>query len=124
MALHHISTSSELSSLHEQYSYVVVDCYADWCGPCRAIAPVYEKIAEIRSLPGHLAFAKLNVDDGDGELAGELGVSAMPTFLFFEDGSPVEVNGVHKLLGADMTALDSATASLHELATQRQAGGA
>lgn len=66
---------------------MVVDFYADWCPPCRAIAPVFSELADTHSATGQLAFAKVNVDHVDN-VASRYGVSAMPTFLFFQSGAP------------------------------------
>ncbi|KAK7746231.1 hypothetical protein SLS53_002188 [Cytospora paraplurivora] len=120
-SVHQLSSLAEVKSLSEQNSYFAVYCYADWLGDCRVALNLYEQAAEGRSLPGHLAFAKYNIEDDGGELASEFGVEAMPAFLFFEGGSPVEINGVARLIGVNPDALESATATLHERATQRQA---
>lgn len=74
---------------------MAVDFYADWCPPCRAIAPVFSKLADTHASKGKLAFAKVNVDHVK-DVAGRYGVSAMPTFVFFKDGLPkgVAVEGV------------------------------
>ena len=69
---------------------VVVDFYADWCPPCRAIAPIFSELADKYSSAGRLAFVKVNVDHVN-DVAGRYGVSAMPTFLWFEDGVPTGV---------------------------------
>lgn len=75
---------------------MVVDFYADWCPPCRAIAPVFSKLADDHALKGHLAFAKVNVDHVNA-VAGRYGVSAMPTFVFFKGAEPTPVLGVEKV---------------------------
>ncbi|PWW77723.1 thioredoxin-domain-containing protein [Tuber magnatum] len=64
----------------------IIDCYAVWCGPCKVISPVFEKLS--REVKG-VEFFKLDVDEVPSVVA-ELGVRAMPTFLFFENG--VKVN--------------------------------
>jgi len=64
---------------------VVVDFYADWCGPCRMMAPAVEKLAEEHS---DVIFAKVNVDN-EGEISESCGISAMPTFQFFKNGQKV-----------------------------------
>jgi thioredoxin 1 len=66
---------------------VLVDFYADWCGPCRVISPVLEEIAE--ELEGRLRVAKLNVDD-NAAVATKHDVQSIPTLIFFKDGQPVE----------------------------------
>ncbi len=65
----------------------LVDFWAPWCGPCKAIAPILDELAT--ELAGKLNIAKVNVDD-NGELAAEFGVRAIPTMLLFKDGQKIE----------------------------------
>ncbi|MBN9121381.1 MAG: thioredoxin [Planctomycetes bacterium] len=62
---------------------VVVDVYADWCGPCRALAPLLEKLAE--RYAGAVKFVKVNLDE-EPEVAEVYRVEAVPTLLFFRNG--------------------------------------
>lgn len=62
---------------------VVVDFYADWCGPCKVLTPTLEKVSE--SLGGRSQIVKLNVDESP-EIAEKFGVRSIPTLLFFKDG--------------------------------------
>jgi thioredoxin 1 len=64
---------------------VIVDFWAEWCGPCHAIAPVLERIAEERS--GEVRVVKVNIDEEQG-LAQRYGVQSIPTVLLFRDGEP------------------------------------
>lgn len=66
---------------------VLVDFYADWCGPCRALAPVIEEIAE--ELGARLKVTKLDVD-ANGELSMEYGVQSIPTLILFKGGEEAE----------------------------------
>ena len=62
---------------------VLVDVWAPWCGPCRAVAPVVEQLARDRA--GHLKVTKVNADTAPGA-SSRLGVSGIPTLVLFADG--------------------------------------
>ena len=64
---------------------VIVDFWAEWCGPCHAVAPVLDRIAEERS--DELKLVKINVDE-EQELMIRYGVQSIPTILLFKDGTP------------------------------------
>jgi thioredoxin 1 len=66
---------------------VLVDFWAPWCGPCKAIAPILEELAT--ELAGKVRIAKLNVDDNDA-IAAEYNVRAIPTMLLFKNGQLVD----------------------------------
>ncbi len=71
---------------------VLVDFWAEWCGPCKMIAPILEEIASEHG--DKLAIAKLNVDDSPGA-ARNYQVMSIPTLIVFKDGEPVK-----RLVGA------------------------
>ncbi|KAK6212248.1 hypothetical protein LQW54_005379 [Pestalotiopsis sp. IQ-011] len=118
-----IKEAAELDALLKSSKHLVVDFYADWCPPCRAVAPHFSLLADEHALEGRLAFAKVNVDHVQ-KVAGRYGVTSMPTFMFFEDGAPrgPAVEGVQgcrsvvmagdgridKIRGADPVALQAA----------------
>jgi thioredoxin 1 len=65
---------------------VIVDFYADWCGPCKMIAPALEEIAT--ELTGRVKIAKVNVDE-ESALAQRYNVQSLPTLLYFRNGEVV-----------------------------------
>jgi thioredoxin 1 len=64
---------------------VIVDFWAEWCGPCHAIAPVLERIADERA--EELTLVKVNIDEEQG-LAMRYGIQSIPTVVLFKDGEP------------------------------------
>ena len=64
---------------------VIVDFWAEWCGPCHAVAPVLDQIAQERE--GELTVAKINIDEQPA-LAQRYGVMSIPTIILFKDGQP------------------------------------
>lgn len=66
---------------------VFVDFYADWCGPCKMMAPVVEKLAQ--KYDGKLKVGKCNIDE-EGELAGRYSVMSIPTMMIFVNGEVKE----------------------------------
>lgn len=88
--VHKVSKLSELESLFSSNTYVIVDFYADWCPPCRAIAPTFSKLSEDYAWRGQLAFAKINYDHSK-DVAKRYNITSMPTFLIFKDGEPTSV---------------------------------
>jgi thioredoxin 1 len=82
-----ISDASFETEVVNAKSPVLVDFWAEWCGPCRMIAPILEKIADEYS--ESLKITKLDVDHNP-ETAMKFGVQSIPTLILFKDGQPVE----------------------------------
>jgi thioredoxin 1 len=75
------------SEVVESSKPVLVDFWADWCGPCRVIAPSLEELAE--TYQGKVTIGKLNVDE-QPNLAAQFGIRSIPTLLFFQNGKVVD----------------------------------
>ena len=70
-----VTSSAHFRTLTSSSTFTVVDFYADWCGPCKVISPVFEQLASAESKPGKIIFCKVDVD-AQREIAGNYGVSA------------------------------------------------
>ncbi|OIR18839.1 thioredoxin-1 [mine drainage metagenome] len=82
-----LTTENFKSAVSSAATPVLVDFWAPWCGPCKAIAPILEELAV--ELDGKLRIVKVNVDEND-TLAAEFGIRAIPTMLLFKGGQVVE----------------------------------
>lgn len=79
----HLNEQTFDDALNRQPGITMVDFWAEWCGPCRAIAPVLEELA--RESAGSVTLAKVNVDENPG-LAARYGIRSIPTILFVKQG--------------------------------------
>ncbi|KAK3944363.1 thioredoxin-like protein [Diplogelasinospora grovesii] len=79
-----IETVEEFDSFVAKHKYVVVDFWAEWCPPCKAMAPMFANLSKSHGREGQLAFAKIDVDKTP-EVAKKYGITAMPSFLFLHD---------------------------------------
>jgi len=82
-----LTTDTFKTTIASATTPVLVDFWAPWCGPCKAIAPILEELAE--EFAGKLRVAKVNIDD-NAEIATEHGIRAIPTMLLFKNGKLVE----------------------------------
>ena len=82
-----IEDSSFESEILKSDKPALVDFWAPWCGPCKAIAPAIKDLAE--NFGDRIKFAKCNVDDNP-ITPGKYGIKAIPTLIFFKDGQVVE----------------------------------
>jgi len=87
-----VITDDTIDSAASQYALFIVDCWAEWCGPCRMLGPIIEELA--REMTGKVVFGKLNVDE-NMKTANRHRISAIPTMLVFKNGKLVD-----KLVGA------------------------
>jgi len=80
-------TDADFDRVVKENPYVVVDFWADWCAPCRAIAPTIEDLA--KRYAGQVTFAKINSDENPKKVT-EYMIMGIPTILFFRDGKLVD----------------------------------
>ncbi len=83
----HLTEQTFDEALVAAQGLAMVDFWAEWCGPCRAIGPVLEDIAEASE--GRVTLLKVNVDENPG-LAERYGIRSIPTILFVKDGTVVD----------------------------------
>ena len=82
-----LTSSTFDETVNSSSTPILVDFWAEWCGPCKMIAPILTEIAGEKS--GSLTVAKLNVDD-HGDIASRFSVMSIPTMLLFKDGEVVK----------------------------------
>ncbi|CAD6448564.1 90e66490-fbfb-4d2c-aeb5-016f3445fcd3 [Sclerotinia trifoliorum] len=99
MGVHNLATATEFKSALTDNNIVVLDAFATWCGPCKAIAPRVAKFSE--DYPA-AHFVKIDVDELP-DVAQELGIRAMPTFLIFKGEEKIA-----EVVGANPAALEQA----------------
>ena len=85
--INHVTDDSFPSAVEQAKGLVLVDFWAEWCGPCRAIAPILEDLA--KSNAGKVQIAKLDVD-ANQRTSMKFNVRSIPTLLFFKDGKLID----------------------------------
>lgn len=88
MSVLKIDHSNFKETVSENKGIVIVDFWAEWCGPCKMIAPLVEEIAQAHP---EITFGKVNVDD-EPAIAAAYGIMSIPTLIKFRDGKMVDQN--------------------------------
>lgn len=102
--IHHITDASFDAEVLQEQTPVLVDYWAEWCGPCKMIAPILDDVA--KEYAGKLKVAKLNIDDNQ-DTPAKFGIRGIPTLMLFKAGN-VEATKVGALSKSQLTAfLDS-----------------
>ncbi len=79
-----LTTAAFSEKIENSKGVALIDFWADWCGPCRMLAPVIDEVAE--DFAGRAKIYKVNVDE-EGELATKFGIMSIPTLIIFKDGT-------------------------------------
>ncbi len=80
-------TGSDYPEISKRFPFLVIDCWAPWCGPCKQITPIVEQLHE--QYKGIMTFGFLNTDENQ-ELAMEFGIMGIPTLLVVRDGKHID----------------------------------
>lgn len=82
-----VVTNENFESLKNGAQPLVVDFWAEWCGPCRMLSPIIAQLAE--EYDGKIVVGKCNVEEAE-DVAAEMGIRNIPTLIFFKDGQEVD----------------------------------
>lgn len=127
-----ITSPQHLSQILSSSRIVITDFWASWCGPCKAIAPLYEQLSTQLSRPGLITFTKVDTD-AQKDIVSTYNISAMPTFVVFKAGrevkrvkgaNPKELDKVVKDLAAEAGKVDEAGGSASAMSAGERWTGA
>ncbi|OAQ72737.1 thioredoxin [Pochonia chlamydosporia 170] len=114
-----ITSKEHFDGILKKSKLVVADFFADWCGPCQQIAPVYEALSQSLTRPDLLTFVKVDTEKNQA-LSEEYQISALPTFLLFQKGkviqtvqgaNPTELRRIIQKLSSELESADEASGS-------------
>ncbi|ESK89058.1 thioredoxin [Moniliophthora roreri MCA 2997] len=97
-----IESYDEFNKIINSGKVVVIDFWATWCGPCKVISPIFEQLSNLPE-SADVEFYKVDVDT-QTDIAAEVGIRAMPTFVAFRNGEKIQGQ---ELIGANPTALQT-----------------
>lgn len=89
--MHEVFTLDELEAFLEECGdkIVVIDFWAAWCGPCKIVGPVFERLARDPAVSSKLIFVKVDVDEAT-DIAEWIGIECMPMFCFYKNGEKID----------------------------------
>lgn len=91
-AVHELTSEEAKAALKSSPTFVIIDFFAEWCGPCKSLKPIFEDVAQ--ELKGQYMFAKINIDKCQ-DLAKEYQITSIPTILIFSYGQVIQrINGL------------------------------
>ncbi len=94
----HVENMTKMEEVVKKSPHVIIDFYADWCGPCKRFGPIFEEVS--REYDASYAFIKLNIDGASAKaVADQYHVRSIPTIVFLKDGVEIgrEVGGMDRI---------------------------